>query len=505
MKKINAMKNILQIVFLLSSLQLAAQNFAPFNSSTEKLFRDSAGKTYSLTFQDAYFNLIDSVYIPQLNVQQNPFYSDSCSFWGGNMCLKQNKTGWAGSSVLNTNNSVYTFLQDDGDEISFNFNTNMNDTNLVYIDGTQMLKMSYANTSLTQVLGLSDSVNYYHLYHTDLLGNQISSALNQFQIAVGKQLGLISFFKIDSFPAQINTLQLLGDQSTSAGFFELNNEMLYDYAVGDEYQYYLASNHSNPSWGWYVTDYSKYIKYTILNKTLTPDSLIYLASRNTNNLLTNTQILDTIYLRYSRNDVIAGIPYEIFDGQHYKNFKLGTTCGSNYWELNMVNEPYNLAFCAIDTCWGGIDTQGPAATITTKYVIGLGQTFYEDNLFGGFNFTSHYITSSLIYFKRNGQICGVEQIVGIEDISENKNKFTIFPNPAKQSVNVQFAVTEDCSHVNLSIYNLQGQLVIEKVIPSQTNISNSTNIDINELNEGFYFVTLSVNGRILKSVKFIKI
>jgi hypothetical protein len=171
----------------------------------------------------------------------------------------------------------------------------------------------------------------------------------------------------------------------------------------------------------------------------------------------------------------------------------------------MVNEPYNLAFCAIDTCWGGIDTQGPAATITTKYVIGLGQTFYEDNLFGGFNFTSHYITSSLIYFKRNGQICGVEQIVGIEDISENKNKFTIFPNPAKQSVNVQFAVTEDCSHVNLSIYNLQGQLVIEKVIPSQTNISNSTNIDINELNEGFYFVTLSVNGRILKSVKFIKI
>jgi hypothetical protein len=252
------------------------------------------------------------------------------------MCLKQNKTGWAGSSVLNINNSVYTFLQDDGDEISFDFNTNMNDTNLVYIDGTQMLKMSYANTSLTQVLGLSDSVNYYHLYHTDLLGNQISSGLNQFQIAVGKQLGLISFFKIDSFPAQINTLQLLGDQSTSAGFFELNNEMLYDYAVGDEYQYYLGSNHSNPSWGWYVTDYSKYIKYTILNKTLTPDSLIYLASRNTNNLLTNTQILDTIYLRYSRNDVIAGIPYEIFDGQHYKNFKQLTLYNTKISQNQMI-------------------------------------------------------------------------------------------------------------------------------------------------------------------------
>jgi hypothetical protein len=119
-------------------------------------------------------------------------------------------------------------------------------------------------------------------------------------------------------------------------------------------------------------------------------------------------------------------------------------------------------------------------------------------------FTSHSINSTLTYFKKNGQICGIEQIVGIKDALDHSHRLAISPNPAKQSVNVSYTVTEDCQFVNLSVYNFQGQLIIEKAVPNHINISNSTPIDVSELNNGFYFINLEVNGRILQSAKFVK-
>ena len=50
--------------------------------------------------------------------------------------------------------------------------------------------------------------------------------------------------------------------------------MLYDYAIGDEYQWHQVSSV-------FPNSYEGYEKYTILNKSLAPDSLIYLVSKNT--------------------------------------------------------------------------------------------------------------------------------------------------------------------------------------------------------------------------------
>jgi len=497
------MKNMIYLMFLLGNINLFAQSFLPFQSNSRKLYRDDLGNTFSLTFQQAITNQLDSVFTPTLNVDGNMFYSDSCIFWGGG-CHKQNVPGWLGEKIKTNNIGNYVMYQNNNDSLIFDFNNNVLDTNLVFQNNTEKLKMSFVNSTVFSILGFTDSVNYYNLYHTDLNGNPINSVLNQFQICVGKHLGLINFFRIDNFPTQVTTLILLGNQNPDIGYHKISNEILYDYAVGDEYQYVKNSSHSNPSWGWSVTDYSLIVKHSILNKTQTADSLIYMTARQTINLLTSSQTLDTIFLRYPKNQSIASIPYEIFDGYYYKTFKETEICGNNYWELSSVNEPYYLDFCAIDTCWGGIDTQGPPATITAKYALGLGQTLYQDHLFGGSMFTSHSINSTLTYFKKNGQICGIEQIVGIKAALDHSHRLAISPNPAKQSMNVSYTVTEDCQFVNLSVCNFQGQLIIEKAVPNHINISNSTPIDVSELNNGFYFINLEVNGRILQSAKFVK-
>lgn len=496
------MKNMIYFLFLLGNINLNAQSFLPFQSNSRKLYRDDSGNTYSLTFQLATTSQVDSVFTPTLNVDGNMFYSDSCIFWGGNVCHQQNLPGWLGKKVKTNNIGKYTFYQVNGDSLSFVFNADANDTNLIFQNNTEILRMSFANTTSVQILGFTDSINYYNLYHTDINGNPINSVLSQFQLAVGKQLGLINFLKIDSFPNEIITLSLLGNQQPNLGIFAITDELVYDYNIGDEYQWHDYSSVSLG--GWPPNIYNAMVKYTILDKTITSDSIFYSFLLNTINLSTNVQITDTVDFNIQKNKVICEIPIEIFDGSNYKQFKQIELCGNNYWELTLMNEPYNLAFCALDTCWGGIDTQGPAASITKKIILGLGQTNLQDILTGGGFNQSHYITSELVYFKKNGQICGTEQIVGNKETSDNLHRLTIAPNPAKQSVRISYTVTEASAFVNISVYNLQGQLVIEKVVPNKINITSSTLIDVNELNNGFYFINLEVNGRILQSAKFIK-
>ena len=201
---------------------------------------------------------------------------------------------------------------------------------------------------------------------------------------------------------------------------------------------------------------------------------------------------------------VAQIPVEIFDGSNYKQFKEIEICGNNYWELTLVNEPYNLAFCPIDTCWGSIDTQGPASSITKKIVLGLGYTSLLDILNGGGFSLSHYITSELVYFKKNGQICGIEQIVANTDVNKNPFSLKISPNPASQKLNIDYMLYEKEVELLFTVMNLQGQTILEKKIVNHLNSSNTAMIDISEINCGFYFLNVLQNGRLVESAKFIK-
>ncbi|MDF2437618.1 MAG: hypothetical protein K0Q95_1994 [Bacteroidota bacterium] len=86
--------------------------------------------------------------------------------------------------------------------------------------------------------------------------------------------------------------------------------------------------------------------------------------------------------------------------------------------------------------------------------------------------------------------------VGIHDINVGQAKFTLYPNPTKDLVYVDYTLSSE-SRVSLDIYNVLGiksmSLLSEKQTAGNYRIPMNS---INNLKPGVYFVTLNFNGKI---------
>ncbi len=86
--------------------------------------------------------------------------------------------------------------------------------------------------------------------------------------------------------------------------------------------------------------------------------------------------------------------------------------------------------------------------------------------------------------------------VGIKDLL-NKNSIAIYPNPAKNKLNISFGY--HVNSININIYNYAGQLI------NQSNIKNNKHIqiDISDLGVGLYFIEF-IDEETKYTSKFIK-
>ena len=92
---------------------------------------------------------------------------------------------------------------------------------------------------------------------------------------------------------------------------------------------------------------------------------------------------------------------------------------------------------------------------------------------------------------------------GIKEIS-NIAAMKLYPNPAKNNVFVEFELTEN-SQVSVSIFDLSGKEVGAKVINNFSKGSNSIELPLDELLNGFYFVNMvSDKGVVTSKLSVIK-
>lgn len=81
------------------------------------------------------------------------------------------------------------------------------------------------------------------------------------------------------------------------------------------------------------------------------------------------------------------------------------------------------------------------------------------------------------------------------NVNEAVNPMTnvnVYPNPVQDQLNIQINASQ-ASEMNISIYNITGQ----KVMESNTNVYTGINerqVNVSELNAGIYFVTVKANG-----------
>jgi hypothetical protein len=89
--------------------------------------------------------------------------------------------------------------------------------------------------------------------------------------------------------------------------------------------------------------------------------------------------------------------------------------------------------------------------------------------------------------------------LAINKTESKKIAINIFPNPAKDVLNVNFS-NSFTNNVNINIYSLSGLLIKTIEIPAGIT---SKSIDIHQFSSGMYFYNISANSNILNSGKFI--
>lgn len=107
-----------------------------------------------------------------------------------------------------------------------------------------------------------------------------------------------------------------------------------------------------------------------------------------------------------------------------------------------------------------------------------------------------YHDDVLGYVYNNGGFCQDIAIVALPNI-ENKPRFTIYPNPTNDLLNVQF---NDLFSGSLLICDISGRLLESKELKS----INTTCISLADYAQGVYFVTVAGNNNERQTLKLVK-
>lgn len=84
------------------------------------------------------------------------------------------------------------------------------------------------------------------------------------------------------------------------------------------------------------------------------------------------------------------------------------------------------------------------------------------------------------------------ETTGVEIIGSSVGYFTLFPNPATESLTIEFKI-ESFEYIGLSIFNLSGQEVYQKNLCSLPGVENRIKADISRLPDGIYNCRLTNN------------
>jgi hypothetical protein len=397
---------------------------------------------------------------------------------GSPYCYRTDQPIWSGTLFRTDNTGTYQFGNVDGDTLVFDLGAQDGDSSVFFEDDVQRFTFVKSGPDTLTFLGYTDSVYTYVIQHTDLNGLPITSALHGEPIFVGKTLGLVRFFRVDSFPYVIQPLELIGNLDPPLGMYRITTAMIEDHQPGDVLQFSTYQGNVLPT-GQPFT----YRKTTFLSRTDTPDSVIYDIAWENFNLITNTLNNGVGIARYSKNEVQAQLPFEKFNGSY--NFLARYVPESCYptWYLFSENTP-GLTPCEENNCWIAADTQGPPPASNSTLQLGLGITSYfmQPPFFSG---QYYFSRRDLVYYVKNGVECGIERHVGVEEHSVDPS-VSIQPNPT----NDRIRITSATQMAVIEVLNLQGKVVV-RMEPR----SNEADISFDALGTGVYTARiLLMNG-----------
>lgn len=482
---------LIRIAFIFfSTISIAsAQNYAPFHGNVSKRFEETNNP-----LADDYFFYADTSYVTGNTQTFQQYYTSKtvdyfedidCPFWGQGSTMTLDTT-WLGNVIsYNTFSKKLALYNRENDTLHFDFSLALNDSSLIYSGNGEHYFLKQVGASLENVFTEQDSVKTFQVKHYDTNGNPILSPLHDFEIKLGKNLGLLRFFDTYHFPETEIPLQLKGQLFPLIGSYHMKYEELYDWQIGDILQFkgiYQPANYMGSSIQYKtmtITDRiedANSITYHYVNSSFLGDSL--------------PQGLQNIYnisypnpLVVSKNGDVLGIPHNkaltnTIPLRTYSEDSI-SYCGSDKYAVRLSGA--FLQYCDSCRCFGGVDGFGTSYPVM-EYTKGLGVTKHVEVGYGPFG-TLPYFYAELVYYFVNGEECGTRVYMNLpQNIAET---VTLYPNPSSDKLYTNRPFS------SFVLYDVNGKQIHAS---QQTNSS----IDISFLPNGLYTIVLLIDGQSIR-------
>jgi hypothetical protein len=469
--------DLLLLLFNGMPIGIAAQSFSPFEPSSRKLF--GATQAFAQPYEIAFDSTIVEDGITTYHnykTTQDTLSPSNCGWWGAPECIRQDKPTWIGPRIVKDDQGVHRFFTALGDTLTLHFSSVPGSQTLIYEDEDQRFLLSYSGEFATNILGITESIRRWTVLHQDIDEQPINSSLNNAFVEVGENVGLVRFFRVDSFPLVLEPVEMLGQMEPPLGLYRITQASLHDHQPGDEIQkHHYAFHYTGPP----TQNYDFFQTTRILSRQDTPENVSYEVEISTFHMGGATENVQNATLSYSKTEVVSELPFTRFDGTQ-PILRVEDYCGL---PLLTYRTFFNtgLGYCTEENCWGPYDTNGPPPNGTTALVTGLGA--YESSSYV-WSPTGFSMNTRIIHFIKNGVPCGTEAIVGLGEHTATNTGLLLAPNPAQDRVHL--IGMDDAVHAEL--YNASGSLVIDQ------ELTNQNWMELGALNSGLYLMRVTTRA-----------
>ncbi len=504
------MKKAVLLFLLLLSLHGIAQNYQCLQSGVKHYFTNGNGYLRGIR--------IDSTRTLGDTIVYYPFHTPRGNYLAtaGSVSLDSTGGSWLGKRVMQVPDGAFIFDNNWNDSVIIKTQANLSDSWFFYRDSSSLYyKATVISIDTMTVLGNLDTVKSILINAYNGTSLVSTDPVNGFQILLSKNHGFVQVFDLYTFPYHLpgavytngldyyldncisTTASLLsvipvpfssGPTSFNSVFtlIELNNptnEQLYDWNIGDVYEYSFCNGLSQ--WPSPVCDpVSTYFLDTIIGKTVATSNIQYQYEGLVSNIEgapyysasttypyttsgyggtftdDNSYLIDTAFMpeEFDNSTVYYYYPN---DTNYCIKSPLYIAAGAY---LNGVH--YFAAFES--TTW----------TTVSKLLLGLIHRYQVGEDAG-------YLVNdqTLFYYSRGGNSCGTygQLSLGVNDVYIN-NKIQIFPNPATTGLTIKANNTIS----KIDIINLVGQTVLAR------DCNNSKiELDVSQLPSGVYFIKIN--------------
>lgn len=467
------MKTLLLFALTFIPLSSSAQQYDPFN--TQKRFQNPnavGDDTYYFYPIDTLINSDTIRYSQYLKVGSSNTSvpnTNECSVWGDPNLVASADTSWLGRYIwVNTNTNELFIKNGMGETLAFDFGISIGDSAIFYQNTAEAYYMKYDQINEETHFGVDDSVKTFVIAKYDLVGNPLISNLTNFELKLGKELGLLSFMDCNNFPLLETEVELMGQLHPNLGEYNMTYDELYPWDVGDS----LLVKGTQP----FLTSYKL---ITVTDRVESTDSVwIYL---NFEGDLTGFNIEYPNVIQYHKGENFSETPNISFVNGYNEYNDIEMNCGSRKRHRKEYTPKY---YCDTFHCFPDYDAVGSLFQ-TYTYFAGLGMTNRESTYFSP---TGGTASATLIYSRIGGVVCGTPESLSLV---EEELEVSLSPNPAKDEVIIQ----TDFEMERVSVLDGTGKVSISFESKGFTQ-----QIETSELSRGIYFVLVeSSDGRITRS------